>query len=52
MIEVYKAAAKERSLSGIPPLPLSRQQVEEVVQLLEQTHPERTFLLELLASRV
>ena len=52
MIEVYKAAAQERSLSGIPPLPLSRQQVEEVVQLLEQTHPERTFLLELLASRV
>ena len=53
MLEAYRQHAAERAALGIPPLPLSAQQTEELVALL-QTPPagEESFLLDLLTNRV
>ena len=53
MLEAYRAHVEERAQQGIPPLPLSAEQVNDLVELLK--HPpagEETFLLELLTDRV
>ncbi|WP_142805278.1 bifunctional aconitate hydratase 2/2-methylisocitrate dehydratase [Tepidiphilus sp. J10] len=53
MLEAYRAHAAERAALGIPPLPLSKEQTEQLVELLR--HPpagEEAFLLELLEQRV
>ena len=36
MLEAYRAHVAERAALGIPPLPLSKQQVTELVELLKR----------------
>ena len=46
MLDAYRTAAAEREAKGIPPLPLTAQQTEELVELLQ--HPpagEEEFLV-------
>lgn len=52
MLESYRSEAEVRQAAGVPPLPLTAEQVKELVALLEQQHAESDFLLELLAGRV
>jgi len=53
MLEVYRAHAAERAALGIPALPLSRQQTEDLVALLRNPPAgEEAFLLDLLTFRV
>lgn len=52
MLESYKKAGEERQQKGLPPLPLSPDQVAAVTELLMEEHGESLFLLELLAQRV
>ncbi len=52
-IEEYKKAAQERAKLGIPPKPLSAEQVNEVIKLLKQVPiVEEEFLMDLLLNRV
>jgi aconitate hydratase 2 / 2-methylisocitrate dehydratase len=53
MLEAYRAHVAERAALGIPPLPLSKQQMTELVGLLK-TPPkgEEAVLVELLTYRV
>ena len=53
MLEDYRAHAAERAEQGIPPLPLSAEQVTQLVELLK-TPPagEEDFLLDLITDRV
>ena len=53
MLEAYRQHVAERAALGIPPLPLSKQQAEELVQLLKNPPAgEESFLVELLTYRV
>ena len=53
MLEAYRAHAAERAALGIPPLPLSKQQTTELVELLRNPPAgEEAFLVELLTYRV
>ncbi len=53
MLEAYRAHAAERAALGIPPLPLSKQQTVELVELLRNPPAgEEGFLVELLTYRV
>ena len=53
MLEAYRAHAAERAAQGIPPLPLSAEQVGELVELLKTpVAGEEEFLLNLLTERV
>ena len=53
MLEVYRQHAAERNALGIPPLPLSAKQTEELVALLQNPPAgEESFLLDLLTNRV
>ncbi len=53
MLEAYRAHVAERAALGIPPLPLSKQQTEELVALLKNPPAgEEAFLVELLTHRV
>lgn len=52
MIEQYRKEMKKRNEAGIPPLPLTPGQVQELTILLEAGHKESDFLLNLLATRV
>ncbi len=53
MLEAYRAHAAERAAQGIPPLPLSAEQVGELVELLKAPPAgEADFLLDLLVNRV
>ena len=53
MLEAYRAHVAERAALGIPPLPLSKQQVTELVELLKNPPAgEEAFLVELLTYRV
>ncbi len=53
MLEAYRAHAAERAALGIPALPLSAQQTEDLVRLLQQPPKgEEAFLVELLTQRV
>lgn len=53
MLESYRQHVADRAALGVPPLPLSAQQMSELAELLK--HPpagEEAFLLELLRDRV
>ncbi|MBD5800862.1 Aconitate hydratase 2 [Azoarcus sp. Aa7] len=53
MLEAYRAHVAERAALGIPPLPLSKQQTEDLVALLKNPPKgEEAFLVELLTYRV
>jgi aconitate hydratase 2 / 2-methylisocitrate dehydratase len=53
MLEAYRTAAIEREALGIPPLPLTAKQTEELVELLKNPpEGEETFLVDLLSHRV
>lgn len=53
MLEAYRAHVAERAALGIPPLPLSKQQTTELVELLSNPPKgEEAFLVELLTYRV
>ena len=53
MLEAYRAHVAERAALGIPPLPLSKQQATELVELLKNPPAgEEDFLVELLTYRV
>ncbi len=52
-IEEYKKEAEERAKLGIPPKPLTAEQVNEVIKLLKQMPiVEEEFLMDLLLNRV
>jgi aconitate hydratase 2/2-methylisocitrate dehydratase len=52
-IQEYKKMAKEREELGIPPKPLTAEQVNEVIKLLKQVPIiEEEFLMDLLLNRV
>ena len=53
MLEAYRKHVAERAEQGIPPLPLSAEQVNELVELLKNPPAgEEEFLVELLTDRV
>ena len=53
MLEAYREHVAEREALGIPALPLTREQTEELVQLLQDPPKgEEAFLVELLTHRV
>jgi len=53
LIEDYKKHTEERAKLGVPPLPLNKEQVAELVELLKQDPiPEEEYLLDLLKNRV
>jgi len=53
MIEAYRAHSKERFEMGIPPLPLTAQQVSELVELLKSPPAgEEAYLLDLITEHV
>jgi len=53
VLEAYRAHVAERALLGIPPLPLTAKQTEELVGLLRNPPPgEEETLLELITYRV
>jgi aconitate hydratase 2/2-methylisocitrate dehydratase len=53
MLQAYREHAAERAALGIPPLPLSAQQVAELVELIKNPPAgEEGFLLDLLTHRV
>ncbi|MCL2830200.1 MAG: bifunctional aconitate hydratase 2/2-methylisocitrate dehydratase [Betaproteobacteria bacterium] len=53
MLAAYRQHAAERAAQGIPPLPLSREQTEALVQLLQNPPAgEEAFLLEMLTNRI
>ena len=53
MLEAYRAHAAERAEHGIPPLPLSAEQVSGLVELLKSPPAgDEAFLLDLLTNRV
>ncbi|MCC4117175.1 bifunctional aconitate hydratase 2/2-methylisocitrate dehydratase [Aromatoleum toluclasticum] len=53
MLEAYRAHVAERAALGIPPLPLSKQQTEDLVALLKNPPKgEEAFLVELVTYRV
>ena len=53
MLEAYRAHVAERAASGIPPKPLSAQQVAELIELLKNPPPgEGPTLVDLIANRV
>ncbi len=53
MLQAYRTAASERQSQGIPPLPLSAKQVQELVALLKAPPAgEEAFLVDLLSNRI
>ncbi|MBK9520980.1 MAG: bifunctional aconitate hydratase 2/2-methylisocitrate dehydratase [Rhodocyclaceae bacterium] len=53
MLEAYRAHVAERAAIGIPPLPLSKQQTQELVALLlNPPAGEGEFLVDLITNRV
>ncbi|HQR02715.1 MAG: bifunctional aconitate hydratase 2/2-methylisocitrate dehydratase [Proteobacteria bacterium] len=53
MLEAYRQHVAERAALGIPPLPLSKQQTEELVALLKNPpRGEEVFLVDLITHRV
>ncbi|MBK8362104.1 MAG: bifunctional aconitate hydratase 2/2-methylisocitrate dehydratase [Comamonadaceae bacterium] len=53
MLEAYRQHVAERGALGIPPLPLSKQQAEELVALLKNPPKgEEAFLVDLITQRV
>ncbi|NWG30822.1 MAG: bifunctional aconitate hydratase 2/2-methylisocitrate dehydratase [Rhodocyclaceae bacterium] len=53
MLEAYRAHEASRTALGIPPLPLSKQQTQQLIELLQNPPAgEEAFLVELLTHRV
>ena len=53
MLEAYRQHVAERAALGIPPLPLSAKQTEELIGLLKNPPKgEETFLVDLITNRV
>lgn len=52
MLEQYRTNTAERTLLGVPPLPLTAGQTKELAELLTQGDAERPTLLAMLADRV
>jgi aconitate hydratase 2/2-methylisocitrate dehydratase len=53
VLETYRAHTAERAALGIPPLPLSKQQTAELIELLKNPpEGEEAFLADLLVHRV
>jgi len=53
MLEAYRAHVAERAALGIPPLPLTKQQTQALIDLIQgPPSGEASFLLELLTHRV
>ena len=53
MLEAYRQHVAERAALGIPPLPLSKQQTQSLVELLQNPPAgEEAFLVDLLTYRV
>jgi len=53
MLQAYRQHSAERAALGIPPLPLSAQQVDELIALIKNPPAgDENFLLELLTHRV
>jgi aconitate hydratase 2/2-methylisocitrate dehydratase len=53
MLEAYRQHIAERASQGIPPLPLTKQQTEELVALLKNPPKgEETVLVDLITHRV
>jgi len=53
LIEEYKKHTEERAKLGVPPKPLTKEQVAELVELLKQDPiPEEEYLLDLLKNHV
>jgi aconitate hydratase 2 / 2-methylisocitrate dehydratase len=53
MLQTYRTHVAERAALGIPPLPLTAQQTEQVIELLKSPPAgEAAFLVELLSQRV
>ena len=53
MLQAYRQHAAERAALGIPPLPLSAQQVAELIELIKAPPAgEEAFLMDLLTHRV
>ncbi|NPA13039.1 MAG: aconitate hydratase B, partial [Aquificae bacterium] len=52
-LQEYKKHVEERAKLGIPPLPLNKKQVEELVELLQQVPiVEEEYLMDLFLNRV
>ena len=52
MLEEYKVHEKERSLLGIPALPLNGKQVADLIELIKKPLAEEAFLLDLFSNRI
>ncbi|HPU53987.1 MAG TPA: hypothetical protein PK359_20690, partial [Burkholderiaceae bacterium] len=53
MLQAYRQHSAERAALGIPPLPLSAEQVAELIALIKNPPAgEESFLLDLLTYRV
>jgi len=52
MIETYREGITRRAQNGLPPLPLNPTQVQELTSLLDASHGESSYLLNLLETRV
>jgi aconitate hydratase 2/2-methylisocitrate dehydratase len=53
MLEAYRQHVAERAALGIPPLPLTKQQTAELVELLKNPPKgEEAFLVDLITHRV
>ncbi|SVC52488.1 uncharacterized protein METZ01_LOCUS305342, partial [marine metagenome] len=53
MLEEYKVHVKERSLLGIPALPLNAKQVADLIELIKKPFAEEeAFLLDLFSNRI
>ena len=53
MLKAYRDHVAERAALGIPPLPLTAQQVADVIELIKNPpHGEEAFLLDLITHRV
>ena len=51
-MDEYTAHVAERAAQGIPPFPLSREQVESLVELITLEKSKNNTLIEMLAERV
>ncbi len=51
-IKEYNAHVEERKKEGIPPLPLTVEQTQEVIRMIRENHAETAFLKDLLFTRV
>ena len=53
MLEAYRAHVAERAALGIPPLPLTKQQTQQLIELLQNPPKgEEAFLVDLITQRV